>query len=137
VDARCSAIAGEFPKQYDAGMGYADEREPIDWKAVAMMSAIGGGIVLVMSLIGAVIYGVIYYEHLPSPAQKAAQEAAVRFEFLEDQHASDNDLCAAAGAAKAAYENVQDATNYREWASRERTVCMSAELERRLAEPTR
>lgn len=102
---------------------------------MAKRSAIAIGIVLVISLIGAIIYGAIYYEHLPSPEQKAAQEAAARYDFLEDQHASSDDLCAAAGAAKSAYANVQDAANYQAWALRERTACLNAELKRRLAEP--
>jgi hypothetical protein len=113
-------------------MGYADDPEPIDWRKIAIV----GIAILALCLVGGIIYGVIYYEHLPTGAQKAAQDAAARFDFLEDQRASDDDLCAAAGAAKSAYANIQDAADYQQWASRERTACLNAELKRRLAEPS-
>jgi hypothetical protein len=116
-------------------MGYVDDREPTDWKRVASMIAIGVGIIVVISLVGGIVYGVIYYEHLPSPAQKMAEDAAARFQFLEDQRASEDDLCAAAHAAKSAYANVRDAANYQKWATRERAECLDAELKRRLNDP--
>lgn len=114
-------------------MSYADEPEPRNWGVFGMRIAIAAGMILVICVVGGVIYGVNYYKNLPSPEQKTAQNAAARYEFLEEQKASDDDLCTAAAAAKAAYANVQDSNNYRYWVQKAQAACLTADLNRRLS----
>lgn len=104
-------------------MGYADDPEPINWRAIR----IGALALLAIIVIASLIYAANYYDSLPTPAQKAAQDAAANYDFLEEQHASYSELCAAAAAAKAAYADIQDTADYREMGRKAEVDCFLAE----------
>jgi hypothetical protein len=59
----------------------------------------------------------------------AAKRAVKRFEFLQGQKASPEELCDAARTVEAAYTDERNAEGYEEWKTRAEIYCLSARFE--------